>query len=606
MGKFMFGGLNIITGAAWLPLVLFGLRKFTITRLHSWLLLASAAMGLCILDGTPQIDLYTYLFSALFLLASWMSGRIKIWQLVTGSFLFVTVSLSLGLCQIAPTGEFALLSNRWHWSTHDLMRDALVPENLQFFINPFFMGEPMVNYHGTGGYAEVQSYIGRLPLLLALGGVIWFRKRPMAIWLGMTAVLSVILAMANTTPFTDKIYLLVAKYIPGFSHNRIPSRIMLLATFALASLAGLGLQAWSIYWRGKNFQNHFSRFFFLAAVPLMILAGTAFDLYKFDLKHIEGASDSRPFFTDLFPQDVLDMIKKDPNYPRVQPNSDYCEYQLLQKVSSVYTGCGSFFISATEKYVNEQYAHPDTPLSDLIRLDYNYRKVGSPPTDRWQKISGIDFSCWHDTKAFPRAFMVGRYRVDPDENQVIEDIRDGKFDPHQELVLGSEPSLKPEGSVGWMGGAKITRYDFNDVEIRCQNDKPCFLFLSDSYYPGWKAWVDGEEEPIYRADGAFRAVPLLQPGTHRVTFSFYPPVIVMSFYYSAACWALLFVGWLVSVVLRVTHSTFIQANRATKPRLFESESKSPEVIPADQPMSINPKKRRKTIGQKKSKSRNRY
>ena len=344
-----------------------------------------------------------------------------------------------------------------------------------------------------------------------------------------------------------------------------PSRIMILATLALASLAGLGLEAWTAYWRRKNLSNPGWRLFLVQIIPLALLAATVLDLYRFDLKHHHGASDARPFFTDLFPQDVLEAVKKDPGYPRVQPNSDYCEYQLLQNVSSVYTGCGSFFISASEKYVNEQFAHPDTPLSDLIRLDYNYRKVGSQPTDRWRKMEGTDFSVWRNTKAFPRAFMVGGYRVDPDYNHVIEDIRDGKFDPHGELVLAAEPSLKPEGEKGWVGEAQITRYDFNDVEIRCENRTPCFLFLSDSYYPGWKASVDGNEAPIYQADGAFRAIPLLKTGVHRVTMSYYPAVIVKSFYYSVFCWGILLAGWLLAMALRLL-------------RLFLSGSRVPAQV----------------------------
>jgi uncharacterized membrane protein YfhO len=47
------------------------------------------------------------------------------------------------------------------------------------------------------------------------------------------------------------------------------------------------------------------------------------------------------------------------------------------------------------------------------------------------------------------------------------------------------------------------------------------LVLSDTYYPGWKAFVDGKETKIYRADYAFRAIPL-NAGTHRVEFTYDP------------------------------------------------------------------------------------
>ena len=47
------------------------------------------------------------------------------------------------------------------------------------------------------------------------------------------------------------------------------------------------------------------------------------------------------------------------------------------------------------------------------------------------------------------------------------------------------------------------------------------LVLSDMYYPGWKAFVDGEETKIYRADYTFRAIPL-NAGTHQVEFVYDP------------------------------------------------------------------------------------
>jgi uncharacterized membrane protein YfhO len=45
--------------------------------------------------------------------------------------------------------------------------------------------------------------------------------------------------------------------------------------------------------------------------------------------------------------------------------------------------------------------------------------------------------------------------------------------------------------------------------------------LSDTYFPGWRVFVDGKEEKIYRADYNFRAVPI-SAGKHRVEFVYDP------------------------------------------------------------------------------------
>ena len=543
MAHFVWGGHNSINGSSWIPLVLYGLKRFVDSRRFSALLIAAGAFGFCALDGTPQYDLYTMMAAGFFLLWVWIGDRSRWREILAGSAVFIITGISLGLCQLAPTFQLSLLSNRTTWGPDRIMVDDFVPGNFRFLVDPFFNGIPLKDYHGTGGYAEVCIYVGLVPLFLAILGLVVLRKRTWVLWLGFVFVLSAILAMADTTLVTHYLYLFFSKIIPGLSQNRQPSRILILATLVLAVLAGLALDAWSAYWRSKTRLSGSRRAFLAIGIPLLLILGTAVDLYRFDSKHAAGFGGSSQFYSDLFPPEFLKIVKADNTYPRVQPASNYCEYQLLQNLSSAFTDCTSFFVKTGRKYTEEQNSHPDSPLSDLERLLYDYRPDRSQPTDRWQRIPGLNVFIWQNTMAYPRAFMIGDYEVNPDYGQVIENIRDGKMDPRQELVLAREPAEKPEGPKGWMGEAQITHYDYNDVEIECSNDKPCFLFLSDCYYPGWKAWVDGVERPIYQADGTFRAVPLLGTGRHVVKMSYYPPIIVWTFFYSLLAWIALVVGW---------------------------------------------------------------
>ncbi len=569
MAHFVWGGHNSINGASWLPLALYGLKRFVDSNRFSALLVAAGAFGLGALDGTPQYDLYTLMAAGFLLLWAWAWGKLDGKAFLGASLSFLGIGLSLGLCQLAPTYQLSRLSERNLWTTENIMRDAFVPSNLRFLINPFFAGTPD-NYHGVGGYAEVCIYLGLVPLFLALGGMALLWRRPWVAWLGLTVVLSMCLAMADTTTVTHYIYLFFAKIVPGLSQNRQPSRIMVVTTLALASLAGLALDAWAGYWRDRHRLPPSSRQLLALGVPAFLLLGTVVDLYRFDSKHAVGFGGSDQFYSDLFPSDLLKMIKSDPTYPRAQPNSTYTEYQLLQNISAPFTDCTSFSILMSKRYSGELYNHPDTSLSDLVRLSYNYRPEGSKPTDRWQPIHGISVPVWQNAKALPRAFMVGGYEVEPDYNQAITEIRDGKVDPRQEVVLTREPSENPEGPKGWLGEGRITRYDYNDVDIEAANDRPCFLFLSDSFYPGWKAWVDGKEAPIYLADGAFRAVPLLSAGSHQVKMSYYPPIITVTFFYSLFFWLALACGFLFREKLDhwcSSHWVWLKHRRTGKGRL---------------------------------------
>jgi uncharacterized membrane protein YfhO len=59
------------------------------------------------------------------------------------------------------------------------------------------------------------------------------------------------------------------------------------------------------------------------------------------------------------------------------------------------------------------------------------------------------------------------------------------------------------------------------------------VVLTDDFYPGWSATVDGRPAPVRRVDYLLRGVALT-PGTHTVVFSYQP-----------ASWT---VGWIISAL----------------------------------------------------------
>jgi hypothetical protein len=60
-----------------------------------------------------------------------------------------------------------------------------------------------------------------------------------------------------------------------------------------------------------------------------------------------------------------------------------------------------------------------------------------------------------------------------------------------------------------------------NIELQMDVDQNGYLFVADTWYPGWKAWVDGKEVEIIRADFNFRAIPISK-GTHIVKIKYVP------------------------------------------------------------------------------------
>ncbi|MBI5650661.1 MAG: YfhO family protein [Chloroflexi bacterium] len=129
----------------------------------------------------------------------------------------------------------------------------------------------------------------------------------------------------------------------------------------------------------------------------------------------------------------------------------------------------------------------------------------------------------HD--AMPRAFLAHNARVVDDEAALKEISRDD-FKPRDTLLLASGASLRARDPNLSGEFARIDEYAPERVVISARANTDAYLVLTDSWYPGWIARVDGIETPIERADYIFRAVRLA-PGEHRVEFEFRPASLLI-------------------------------------------------------------------------------
>jgi hypothetical protein len=154
---------------------------------------------------------------------------------------------------------------------------------------------------------------------------------------------------------------------------------------------------------------------------------------------------------------------------------------------------------------------------------------------------------YENRAVLPRAFLVPRAvnmtAPDPDalNDVILTQMTEGDFDPERMVILENVPpdtalpSPEPAApgrpvvanapyyteSISPAGTVRIDRYTAQRVRMTVQAAQPAVLLLTDTYYPGWRAFIDNAEVPMYRADFIFRGV-LVPPGEHVVEFAYHP------------------------------------------------------------------------------------
>jgi hypothetical protein len=163
---------------------------------------------------------------------------------------------------------------------------------------------------------------------------------------------------------------------------------------------------------------------------------------------------------------------------------------------------------------------------------------------------------FENSAAFPRAFVVPSARMAA-AGTPLDDMMHRPFDPATEVVLayGDIPSEVlsrlpmapgPDTRASERGTARVEEYTSGRVRIAASTPRDALLVLSDNFFPGWRAFVDGREQPVVRGDMLFRTVPL-PAGQHEVEFRFEPRSIQLGLIVTLASLllliALVIAGW---------------------------------------------------------------
>jgi hypothetical protein len=152
---------------------------------------------------------------------------------------------------------------------------------------------------------------------------------------------------------------------------------------------------------------------------------------------------------------------------------------------------------------------------------------------------------YQNENVFPRAFVVYNIINTTSFDQAMDLLSDQSVDLKQTAVVENFPvhlenlinhnSLKMQSMSG---DAKIINSD--EVEVNVIAEAPGLLIVTDQYYPGWSAYVDGEPAPIYAVDGIFRGV-FLEKGNHIIQFKYQPLSFVIGGLLSLASLLVVFI-----------------------------------------------------------------
>jgi hypothetical protein len=240
-----------------------------------------------------------------------------------------------------------------------------------------------------------------------------------------------------------------------------------------------------------------------------------------------------------WPPEFVDFVKQVPGYPfRIAspgsesiPQIGKCQLAGLDHVA----GYESMMLRRYCELINVIHGRPrdrvrlastiNTPHPVLDMLGVKYWLVpetGNVPPG-WRSIGKVsdgsaDILVLESPRAFPRAFIVPASVTIPSPEERLRFLMDPSTDLTQVVVLESGPSREAGPRAG-SPGTRIVSHAAGEYEIATDSPSGGILVLTESFYPGWEARLDGGPVEILRANHLVQAVPV-PAGRHTVQFRY--------------------------------------------------------------------------------------
>lgn len=173
-----------------------------------------------------------------------------------------------------------------------------------------------------------------------------------------------------------------------------------------------------------------------------------------------------------------------------------------------------------DKYIPINKSEPGSSQThDIMNVKYKLEqaslKSGNPNT----------YKFYVNQTYLPKArmFYDAKYFEERDSVSLKNYMSGRDFDHHKTIIIETDkrdfnlPIIKD--SITPKSEVKILNYDLNSITIEVETSENGFLFLSEVYYPAWKAYIDGKNTELFRADYCERAV-YVEKGKHTILFNY--------------------------------------------------------------------------------------
>jgi hypothetical protein len=532
--------LGAIDAAAWLPLALWSVVALASQSRLRYAGVLAFSLAMSILSGFPAVTACVLAGAcalALFYVAFGLA-RPKLLLPVLGA---VVWSVTLSAIQILPTLQLTSLSIAKFRTTFLGTGGGLSPLALVSLVLPnHYSLFDLSRYSQPQNPTFMYTYCGLVGLALAVVGA--SRRSRLAGIFGVLTILGAVAMLGDHTPLGA----LGILALPAPIRSSIyPEFALALFTMGVAVLAGLGAQK-----AGGGL------------LAFALLAATAADLI--------GVSSSRPMNTasiKLEPgvtheyfegsRELLERVRGlvNQNMPpwRIDTVKDSLQWASTQALIEVPTANGNDPF-ALERYIQVRLsfvangAHwgryyevsdPDSPVLNLLNVRYLLSRV--PFNDpRRPKIADVPAGAvYENPDVLPRFFLVSRIERADRMEQSASVLRSARFRPNEFAVVEGAPMFERQENAAVNPPVRVIQYGPREVVLETAAAHPAFLVTSEPYYPGWHAYVDGREQPLYITNTAFRGMTL-PAGAHRIEMRFNPSILWRGAIVSALALALLF------------------------------------------------------------------